>query len=288
MNPDEQQTSSEPSSELNSTTSEAHLSSVQVRLPSFWSKNPRAWFCQVEAQFHLRRITTQISRYYHVLSSLPPELADEIDDVLAAPPPPNAYDHLKATILARTTESENSRLRQLLNAEELGDRRPTRLLHRVCQLLGMRSSEAHNNILRELFVQRLPANIRMILASTADLPIDKLADLADKIAEHAVPTLSSVTSSVPPSISTLENRIVQLTEAINALQMPQRGRQRTPRRHTPSRRAPSQTSRRHRSPSADSESQQNENICWYHRKFAARAIKCHRPCQWQENSTASR
>lgn len=77
--------------------------------------------------------------------------------MLAAPPPPNAYDHLKATILARTTESESSRLRQLLNAQELGDRRPTQLLHRMRQLLGMRSSEAHNNILRELFVQRLPA-----------------------------------------------------------------------------------------------------------------------------------
>lgn len=288
MDSDDQITSRDSSTVINGSTPETSLSSVQIRLPAFWSKNPRAWFCQVEAQFHLRRITTQLSRYYHVLSSLPPELADQIDDVLAAPPPPDAYDHLKATILARTTESESTRLRQLLHSEELGDRRPTQLLHRMRQLFGAGSPDAHNSILRELFLQRLPANIRMILASAADMSMDKLAELADRIAEHAVPSVSSVISTVPPQISTLENRIVQLTEAINALQMPQRERQRTPPRHIPGRRTPSATSRRGRSPSPDSESEQNDSICWYHRKFAARAIKCQRPCQWQGNSTASR
>lgn len=77
----------------------------------------------------------QYSRYYYALPGLPPELADEIDNVLAALLPPNAYGYLKATILART-----SCLHQLRNAEELRDRRQTQLLHgcvscSVCDLL---------------------------------------------------------------------------------------------------------------------------------------------------------
>ncbi|KAM7284534.1 uncharacterized protein ISCGN_001628 [Ixodes scapularis] len=91
---------------------------------------------RTEAQFHLRRIRSQTARYYHVVSALPPEVADELDDVLASPPPHDAYDYIKRTILAGKTESEASRLQQLLNTEELGDRRPSQLLHRMRQLLG--------------------------------------------------------------------------------------------------------------------------------------------------------
>lgn len=47
----------------------------------------------------------------------PEELADELNDILASPPPKDAYDHLKGTNLARKTESETSWLRQLLNSE---------------------------------------------------------------------------------------------------------------------------------------------------------------------------
>ncbi|KAM7288740.1 hypothetical protein ISCGN_028924 [Ixodes scapularis] len=111
------------------------FSAAQLRLPGFWAKNPRAWFSQVEAQFHLRRITRQESRYYHVVSALPPEVADELDHVLALPPAENAYEHIKETILFRKTASEASRVQQLLTTEELGDRQPSQLNHRMRQLL---------------------------------------------------------------------------------------------------------------------------------------------------------
>ncbi|KAM7314868.1 hypothetical protein ISCGN_004652 [Ixodes scapularis] len=97
-------------------SSDANLAAVNLRLPPFWPKNPRVWFTQVEAQFHLRRITTQLSQFYHVVASLPPNVADEIDDVLTEPPPEDAYDHLKSILLEQTTASERSRIQQLLTA----------------------------------------------------------------------------------------------------------------------------------------------------------------------------
>ena len=47
-----------------------------------------------------------------------------------------------------------------------------------------------------LFLQRLPANVRMVLAS-ADVSMDlgKLADMADKVMEVAVPTVAAIPSS---------------------------------------------------------------------------------------------
>lgn len=48
-----------------------------------------------------------------------PRLADELHDLLVASLPNPPYDRLKAAILHRTTESERTRSRQLLNADNL-------------------------------------------------------------------------------------------------------------------------------------------------------------------------
>ncbi|CAN7943356.1 unnamed protein product [Ixodes hexagonus] len=112
------------------------MAAVRLKLPPFWTKNAKVWFAQVEAQFQLQHITSQITKYLHVVSALPAEVADELEDILAATPTANQYDHLKAAILARKTASERSRLQSLLNMEELGDQRPSQLLRRMRQLLG--------------------------------------------------------------------------------------------------------------------------------------------------------
>ena len=60
------------------------------------------------------------------------------------------------------------------------------------QLLGEKQLEP--SILKQLFVQRLPMNVQLILASTSDtMSINDLAALADKIVEVAS----------PPSVATI-------------------------------------------------------------------------------------
>ena len=49
----------------------------------------------VEAQFTTRGITTQKTRFDHVISSLTPEFAMEVWDLLLKPPVANPYDTLK-------------------------------------------------------------------------------------------------------------------------------------------------------------------------------------------------
>ena len=76
--------------------------------------------------------------------------------------------------MKRTAASEQLRLQQLLSTEELGDRKPTQLLRRMQQLLsGTTPGLPDGAFVRELFLQRLPSNVRMVLASARpDLPPD--------------------------------------------------------------------------------------------------------------------
>lgn len=217
--------------------------SVALKLPPFWPADPELWFAQVEAQFACRRITSQRSKFDYVVSSLAPEYASEVRDLLIRPPTDHAYDTLKAQLTKRTTASERRKLQQLFTAEELGDRKPTQLLRRMQQLLGDRPGMTDDSFLRELFLQRLPPNVRMVLASTADgTGLEQLAELADTVMEVATPTGSvagvTTTPSLAPEIERLSQQVSRLQATVQQLA-----------RSRSSSRPDSRTSRRSRTPS---------------------------------------
>ena len=155
------------------------VSSITLKLSPFWPDNPLVWFAQVEAKFYARNITSQPTKFTYIVSSLQPEIPQEIRDILLHPPVDRPYDTLKSELIKRTSASEQQHLHQLLISNELGDRKLTQLLRKMRQLVDEQRLE--EVILRRLFLQRLPLNAQLILASTADtLPLDQIAATADK------------------------------------------------------------------------------------------------------------
>ncbi|XP_038046745.1 uncharacterized protein LOC119720950 [Patiria miniata] len=127
------------------------VAAVSLKLPPFLPNDPTLWFAQVEAQFLTRHITVQDTKFAYVVSSLQPDIAQEVRDLLVSPPAHERYNTLKKELIKRTSASEQKRLHQLLIAEELGDRKPSQLLRRMRQLLGENTLE--DNILKQLFLQ---------------------------------------------------------------------------------------------------------------------------------------
>ena len=174
------------------------------------------------------------------------------------------------------------RLQQLFSSEELGDRKPTQLLRRLQQLAGD-TPGTDGAFLRELFLQRLPANVRMVLASTrGDTLIDEIAKLADKIIKVAVPQISSVSNQ--PNSSDIEDlcaEIASLKQQINILKRAsRRARSTHPRATSPH----SCTT----SPAPPSSQSTADTVCWYHQIFGDSAHKYQPPCSYQGNDPASR
>ncbi|KAH9377940.1 hypothetical protein HPB48_006128 [Haemaphysalis longicornis] len=162
---------------------------LQLHLPTFVCKNPHVWFAQVEAVFDLHRDTSEDYYFFrHLLCNLPPEVADEVADVIGAPLNDAPYQRLKQSILDRTTASESARLRHLLTHEELGDRRPSQLLNTMRQLVGAGNVDSNGALLKELFLQRLPQSTRIVLAAAEDLSLDRAAELADRVHDATSPS----------------------------------------------------------------------------------------------------
>ena len=117
-------------------TAPAVVSSVTIKIPLFWPADPKVWFAQVDAQLTTKSITSQKTRFDHVVASLSPEYATEVRDLILKPPTVDPYTELKKQLIKRTTASEKKRFRQLFSTEELRDRTPSQLLRRMQQLLG--------------------------------------------------------------------------------------------------------------------------------------------------------
>jgi len=249
------------------------VAAVGIKLPPFWPTDPEVWFAQVEAQFTTRGISAQKTMFDYVISSLSPEIAMEVRDLLLKPPTEEPYTILKAQLIKRTAASEQRKLQQLISGEELGDRKPTQLLRRMQILLGdqLSTSAEATSFVRELFLQRLPPNVRMVLASTdTTMDLNKLADMADKVMEVATPTVAAIhTPNTSSEVTELREQVTRLAELVASLTT-----------HHSRRRSMSRPRHRSQSPGTTTPPPSPDTLCWYHRKFGENAKKCQEPCTW--------
>ena len=73
--------------------------------------------------------------------------------------------------------------------------------------------------LRELFLQRLPLNVHMVLASAdTSLDLSKLADMADKVMEVVTPTVASTsTQQTNSKVTLLCKEVARLADIITSV-----------------------------------------------------------------------
>ncbi|GIY89437.1 uncharacterized protein CEXT_46821, partial [Caerostris extrusa] len=184
-----------------------------------------------------------------------------ISDIILKPPADVPFTTLKKRLCAQFADSEAQWLRDLISGMQLGDRRPSRLQLEMRSKAGARIND---DLLKSLFLQRLPTNAEQILAILND-NLDKLAEMADGImSTSSAPVVNAVAASADqPDLRTMLCEIISRVSRLEARTRDQ-SRGRNQRR-------------------SESQSRQTENPehCWYHRKFKQRATKCRHPCVYQ-------
>jgi hypothetical protein len=153
-------------------------SAVSLKLPTFWTSQPRAWFIQAEAQFNLRSISNDKTKYSYLVAALDQRTAERLIDILENAPEEDKYNGLKDRLLNTFALTRQQRASRLLSISGLGDRRPSELMDEMLALLG---DHKPCLLFEELFRQQLPADVRMTMANADFSDPRAAAQLADQL-----------------------------------------------------------------------------------------------------------
>ena len=75
------------------------VSAASVKLPEFYAADPHFWVRQAEAQFTLKGITSSLTKYFHLLASIPADVSSLVRDVVQETPAENPYEVLRDRLL---------------------------------------------------------------------------------------------------------------------------------------------------------------------------------------------
>ena len=168
------------------------------------------------------------------------------------------------------------RLKKLLTGLSLGDKKPSHLLREMKELAG---TGIGDRAIKSLWLQRLPSQCQAIL-SVCSVNIDELAVMADRICEvnigkacaassSFVPTNPFLNSSNSASSSAPSPDYDLVLKKLNALET----------------KFSNLLGPRSKTRSGKLETRNNSNgLCFYHDRFAERALKCIKPCAYVPNN----
>lgn len=169
---------------------EANVLNVAMKLPGFWSKNPAFWFTQAESQFALARVTTEITKFHHVVRALDNDTAEQVLQHISTPRADHEYQDLKAALTRAFDRPRRERAARIADMGGLGDRKPSQLLNEMKALLGTESAD--HLLFEHHFLANLPGDVRTGLAQVTYASIDDLAAAADKMCrERSIAALTS-------------------------------------------------------------------------------------------------
>ena len=154
------------------------VETIALKLPTFWDSSPEAWFAQAEAQFNIRGITKDETKYFHVLAALDNSTATRAVSLITCPPSEDKFPAIKAFLCSAFGLSDTERASALLTLQGLGDRKPSEVMDTMLALLG---EHAPCFIFKEIFMRQLPAHVRAPLANSPLTDYRLLAQEADKI-----------------------------------------------------------------------------------------------------------
>ncbi|XP_018340149.1 PREDICTED: uncharacterized protein LOC108747265 [Trachymyrmex septentrionalis] len=196
-------------------------------------------------------------------------------------PRPESTSYLKRSSYAGSGPHRRKR-RQLLEQEEMGDRKPSQFLR---HLRGLAGTAVPDELLKTIWLERIPASIRVILVTQTEAGLDKMAELADAVSD-ALPERHQVAAVSTDSFETmLERLIIHITakmeeELANGLRQEIAAiEDRVSARGS--------RSRERRSPSrqrARSRGRGKDGVCWYHWRFGADATRCEPPCNFRSGN----
>lgn len=168
------------------------IQAVALKLPEFWTDNPALWFHSIEAQFHIRNIVADETKFYYVVAALPSSVANAVASTLRAPPDQNKYTALKKALTDFYEPPPLKRLLAFLQQGPTPDRRPRETLKQISAL-----SDNLAEWRMAAFVQAMPPTVQAHLLARTFNDVTEMASVAEALVSQGLPDTIHVVRSKP-------------------------------------------------------------------------------------------
>ena len=229
----------------------------RVRLPAFWTGAPRQWFAAAEAQFRTYGVVDSVDRFNVAVAALPESVARHAAYILEEPPLYFPYEELRHHLTSHHELTDFEKVEKITTGEPLGARKPSEMLAAMMEFCPR--GEEKSVFMSYFFLQRLPTEIRVLLAEDDHTDLRTLATRADKLMAH----------------NTVGSGMMAAVKPEQPHRRGGRGRGKSGFKQDVHRPAASMT------PGAVA--QTAVGLCWYHWKFGEKAQKCDPTCTWEGN-----
>ena len=236
---------------------------ITTKFPQYF-KVPKIWFAQIEAIFRISNITKDSTKFSHLLANLPPQILMDFQE-LVTNTSTHAYDDFKTAILSRFRQSREHHVQQLFNCQHDRSSKPSIILSKLrrhMQEISQLADLETDAFLRTAFMKALPTGMRQHLILQADQSLSHLASLADKLETLPMENSIHVITQPQPIPSEMIQTINEIKSELNAI--------------------------RRREVQRDNEKDAQSEVCYYHRRFGAKANKCQQPCSWDSTNKAGK
>ncbi|XP_044016127.1 uncharacterized protein LOC122857779 [Aphidius gifuensis] len=185
------------------------------------------------------------------------------------------FNTLKDRILQSFAQTTEARLRRMFRGDESVGKKPTGIL---AHIKNSASGECNATVLRTIFLEKLPEQMRVLLAMCEHEDLVKVAELADKIYEMSNTSSCAIASSQEQaSVQAIANHVSPISEVFKLIKTLSNKVDKLQREYRSRSRSRSESRGRSNSPS--------NNLCFYHRRFGDNARKCLETCSqnsaWQ-------
>ena len=155
-----------------------------LKISPFYKNNPGIWFRQLDAAFSLAGITQPKTKFLHLITLLPEEVACRVDHI-------EEYDDLKNAVLDAVTANKHQLLQEAFTAVSLDGKRPTQLAAEIKQKFREVGLQDDDIVIKSKLITAFPSSLRAALVGHDDLPLESFVKVAD--------SMLAVTQTAQPS-----------------------------------------------------------------------------------------
>ena len=147
---------------------------TSVKVPQFYKENARFWFDGLESQFRLKKVSDDTTKFDHVMSALPEEVAMQVMPAIRS----KRYEELKEALLNVYGLTEQQRALKLLSLPGLGDKKPSKLAAEIIALVPEGLDPGY--LERQIFLNQLPTAVQQLMMTHKEVKdLYQLGRLAD-------------------------------------------------------------------------------------------------------------